>query len=226
MNQLMKLIQMNHQFQKSINLQLDLKDYERIGSYIPTRSSVAILERYLDSITGESNENATILIGPYGKGKSHLLLVLLAILHGELSEIEPIVAKIRKVDEIAAKRIDKLKQQKKKYLPVLVTANSGNDLNQSFILALREALLRENLENVAPESNYSEALAVIKNWEEKFPDTYRNLLVFLKKKNYTIKELTYELKLNNRKYFQIFTEMYPELTAGSQFHPMILSDAL
>lgn len=226
MNQLMKLIQMNHQFQKSINLQLDLKDYERIGSYIPTRSSVAILERYLDSITGESNENATILIGPYGKGKSHLLLVLLAILHGELSEIEPIVAKIRKVDEIAAKRIDVLKQQKKKYLPVLVTANSGNDLNQSFILALREALLRENLENVAPESNYSEALAVIKNWEEKFPDTYRNLLVFLKKKNYTIKELTYELKLNNRKYLQIFTEMYPELTAGSQFHPMIQSDAL
>ena len=31
-------------------VQLDLEDYERIGSYIPTRSSVAILKRYLEKI--------------------------------------------------------------------------------------------------------------------------------------------------------------------------------
>ena len=114
MNQLMKLVQMNHHFQKSVNLQLDLNDYERIGSYIPTRSSVAILDRYLDSVEGKSSENATILIGPYGKGKSHLLLVLLAILQGEAAQIAPIVEKIRKVDEITAKRIDVLKKEKKK----------------------------------------------------------------------------------------------------------------
>lgn len=34
MNHLMKLIQINHSFQKSVNLQLDLDNYERIGSYI------------------------------------------------------------------------------------------------------------------------------------------------------------------------------------------------
>ncbi len=226
MNQLMKLVQINHHFQKSVNLQLDLKDYERIGSYIPTRSSVAILDRYLDSIMGESSENATILIGPYGKGKSHLLLVLLALLHGEKKEIESIVDKIRKVNETTAKRIDTLKQEKKKYLPVLVTASAGNDLNQSFILALREALLRENIENVAPESNYSQALSVIENWKANFPETYRQLEVLLKDRSIRIKELIYELKLNNRKYLQIFTELYPALTAGSQFAPMIQSDAL
>lgn len=226
MNQLMKLVQMNHHFQKSVNLQLDLNDYERIGSYIPTRSSVAILDRYLDSVEGKSSENATILIGPYGKGKSHLLLVLLAILQGEAAQIAPIVEKIRKVDEITAKRIDVLKKEKKKYLPVLVSASVGNDLNQSFILALREALLREKLEDAAPESNYSEALSVIDNWKKNFPETYQNLLILLKKKSCTIRELTYELKLNNRKYLQIFTELYPLLTAGSQFAPMIQSDAL
>ena len=46
MNPLIKLIQINHSFQKSVNLQLDLDNYERIGSYIPTRSSIAILKRY------------------------------------------------------------------------------------------------------------------------------------------------------------------------------------
>lgn len=43
MNPLIKLIQINHSFQKSVNLQLDLDNYERIGSYIPTRSSIAIV---------------------------------------------------------------------------------------------------------------------------------------------------------------------------------------
>ena len=32
MNPLIKLIQINHSFQKSVNLQLDLDNYERIGS--------------------------------------------------------------------------------------------------------------------------------------------------------------------------------------------------
>ena len=84
MNHLMKLIQINHSFQKSVNLQLDLDNYERIGSYIPTRSSIAILKRYWNIVSGKSGESASVLIGPYGKGKSHLLLVLLALLHGLL----------------------------------------------------------------------------------------------------------------------------------------------
>lgn len=226
MNQLMELVQINHHFQKSVNLQLDLNDYERIGSYIPTRSSVAILDRYLDSITGKSSENSTILIGPYGKGKSHLLLVLLALLHGDKKEIEPIADKIRKVDETTAKRIDALKQADRRYLPVLVTASAGNDLNQSFIFALREALLRENIENTAPESSYSQALLVIENWKKNFPKTYQQLEVLLRDRNCGMKELLCELKLNNRKYLQIFTELYPALTSGSQFAPMIQSDAL
>ena len=73
MNHLMKLIQINHSFQKSVNLQLDLDNYERIGSYIPTRSSIAILKRYWNIVSGKSGESASVLIGPYGKGKSHLL---------------------------------------------------------------------------------------------------------------------------------------------------------
>lgn len=56
MNHLMKLIQINHSFQKSVNLQLDLDNYERIGSYIPTRSSIAILKRYWNIVSGIRGE--------------------------------------------------------------------------------------------------------------------------------------------------------------------------
>ena len=72
MRKCIELIQTNQSFRKSVNLQLDMGNYERIGNYIPTRSSVAILDRYFAAVAGKTAENATILIGPYGKGKSHL----------------------------------------------------------------------------------------------------------------------------------------------------------
>ena len=98
MNPLIKLIQINHSFQKSVNLQLDQDNYERIGSYIPTRSSIAILKRYWNIVSGKSGESASVLIGPYGKGKSHLLLVLLALLHGSMERDQVILGKIEKID--------------------------------------------------------------------------------------------------------------------------------
>ena len=66
-------------FQYSINLQYDLNKHSKIAGYIPTSASVEILKSYLTSIYYDSKERASILVGPYGKGKSHLLLILLAI---------------------------------------------------------------------------------------------------------------------------------------------------
>ena len=74
MEQWRNLIHINRNFQKAVNLQLDIGDHGRIEHYIPTRSSMLILRRYLKAVTGEAKEHATVLIGPYGKGKSHLLL--------------------------------------------------------------------------------------------------------------------------------------------------------
>lgn len=55
--------------------------------------------------TINNKEQATLLVGPYGKGKSHLLLVLLAILSmertGENTQIiEELADKISAVDEL------------------------------------------------------------------------------------------------------------------------------
>ena len=125
MNHLMKLIQINHSFQKSVNLQLDLDNYERIGSYIPMRSSIAILKRYWNIVSGKSGESASVLIGPYGKGKSHLLLVLLALLHGSMNQNQVILEKIEKIDPQLTDEIRQWIKQENKYLPVLVNSVPG-----------------------------------------------------------------------------------------------------
>ena len=79
---LVDLVRIDHRFEKSVNLLLDLNDESKLKLYIPTRSSIKLLAEYLEEVDTFSGKRANILIGPYGKGKSHLLLVLLAILSG------------------------------------------------------------------------------------------------------------------------------------------------
>ena len=168
MNHLMKLIQINHSFQKSVNLQLDLDNYERIGSYIPTRSSIAILKRYWNIVSGKSGESASVLIGPYGKGKSHLLLVLLALLNdGKGDRTKKTINKIEKVSKETAEKIKTIQSSVKPFLPVIISGTE-KDLNKEFIIALMESLRKNNLMNVAPESDYGKALEVIAKWQKDF----------------------------------------------------------
>ena len=72
-------ISFNKDFKSGINLYLSLNKTKKIESYIPTSSSLRILDDYICAVLN-NKEQATILIGPYGKGKSHLLLVLLSLL--------------------------------------------------------------------------------------------------------------------------------------------------
>ena len=73
------VIELNSNFKTAINLYLNLNNTDKVLSYIPTKSSVSFLGNYAEAVLN-NKEQATLLIGPYGKGKSHLLLVLLAVL--------------------------------------------------------------------------------------------------------------------------------------------------
>lgn len=76
-----ELIDTNQGFQASVNLELDLNRKDKIKGYIPTQQSVKVLGELLRSYyySTESQNRARVLIGPYGRGKSHLLLVLIAL---------------------------------------------------------------------------------------------------------------------------------------------------
>ena len=67
-------------FQFSINIEYDLLDNKKIKNYIPTASAIDIIEDVMLSTAPTSIDRARIFIGPYGKGKSHLALMLLALL--------------------------------------------------------------------------------------------------------------------------------------------------
>ena len=64
---LVDLVRIDHRFEKSVNLLLDLNDESKLKLYIPTRSSIKLLTEYLEEVDTFSGKRANILIGPYRK---------------------------------------------------------------------------------------------------------------------------------------------------------------
>ena len=67
-------------FQYSVNIGYDLNNDNKIKNFIPTASAIKLLEDILLSTAAASTERARILIGAYGKGKSHIMLTILSLL--------------------------------------------------------------------------------------------------------------------------------------------------
>lgn len=221
-------ISINDKFQNSINLSLDLNHMDKVDAYIPTRSSLEVLEGYIDNVLGKKKEYATILIGPYGKGKSHLLLVLLTLLRASKEcnkAAEQLLKRIEKGKPYLAEKIQTIQKEKKRFLPVLLV-HVQEDLNRGFLLALHEALLREGLKQLIPTTYFSEAIAVIEGWKKDYPNTYQSFSRFLIEEGTNAEKMIRQLSQYDKKSYEQFVRIYPKLTSGGIFQPMINMSAL
>ena len=225
---LSEFISFNSEFRNAINLDLNLNHKGKLLSYIPTKSSIDILKRYLKAIKNNTM-HASMLIGPYGKGKSHLLLVLLAILslnrnsEADRKIYKTLVDRISKVDDEAALLMNDIwKDSLGKFLPVVI--NCQEDVNQAFLLGLNKALKRAGLGELTPKTDYEYAVKTIDNWKESYPETYSAYHDMLKNKKISLNAMKAELLQYNKEYLGLFKEIYPLLTSGSVFNPLAESD--
>ncbi len=229
MPKLKEYISFNEDFKDSVNLYLDLNKAEKIKSYIPTISSIAVLKTYLEAIVNNKMQS-TILIGPYGKGKSHLLLLVLAVVSLDRKDkendklIKDLANRVGKVDPDAKKLILQV-WGKGRFLPILIMSTQG-DLNQAFMVGLNDALKREGLVDVAPETYYSYALETIALWRKDYKDTYVLFKDKLLESKVSERDMVAGLKACDREYLMLFKKVYPELTAGGVFNPLVNSEIL
>lgn len=234
MQQLNEMIEINRKFQKSINIRLDYNKRDKITSYIPTRASVQVLKTYLQQFIKEQGIKSTILVGPYGKGKSHLLLILLALLSKKNQDsdtpdtrqmLQEVVTKIAIIDQEAGEYASYLVASHHAYLPVIVSGVQS-DLSRALLLALKEALVREGLEHMVPDTYFEEAKKTITQWKECYPATYKAFLEYLNKAQISEQGFLLGLERYERENLEYFQKIYPALTAGSVFEPMVQMDLL
>lgn len=208
-------------FQYSVNIGYDLNNDDKIKNFIPTASGIKLLEDILLSTAVTSTERARILIGAYGKGKSHIMLTILSLLmKKDLSLFESILTKVS--GSKLYQNILNYYESDNKILPIIVTG-SNTSLNQALLLALQRTLSSNNLLDVMPETNYQAAVATIKRWKKEFPDTFYK---FEKSISVPVNSFLQRLDNFDVNAYEEFEQVYPLLTAGSVFNPFLGFDVV
>lgn len=178
----------------------------------------------------KNKDHSTILIGSYGKGKSHLLLILLAIVSMQRTKenneiVKSLLKKIRMVDEETFEIVSSVWNKKGRFLPVIISG-SIDDVSRSFMIALNDALKRENLMNLMPDTFFSIAEDTICRWKKEYPEVYINYEKALKKNGVSINDIKNGLKVCDPKALEVFKSVYPSLMGGEQFNPLTGSEVL
>ena len=144
-------------FQYSVNIAYDLGNNEKLQNFIPTKSALALLEEILQSTTDSATERARILIGAYGKGKSHIVLMILSMLmQRDLTLFEKTLPKLKENERLYQSVLNYY-ESGKRILPVVITGSSTS-LSQSFLVALQRTLTENDLLDIMPETNYKAAV--------------------------------------------------------------------
>ena len=212
-----KMISVASGFQYSVNIGFDLNNDDKLKNFIPTKSALTLLEEILISTNVNSTNRARVLIGAYGKGKSHIVLMILSMLMKKdinlFTKLLPFLQENPRLNQCVQNYYD----SDNKILPVVITG-SNTSLPQAFLLALQRTLAENDMLDIMPETNYKAAVAVINRWKTEFPATYSQLqnaisepvTVFLDKL----------IDFDTTAYEQ-FERIYPSLTAGSAFNPFL-----
>ncbi|MBR2142528.1 restriction endonuclease subunit S [Anaerovibrio sp.] len=209
-------------FQNSVNLGFDLHNVEKAGNFIPTNAALDFMEDIFKSVRDDAIDRARVLIGPYGKGKSHMVLTALALLlKRDISIFTHLLPKLEERQELKV-LVDEYYMSEKKLLPVIITGSSGS-IAQAFLIALERALRDDDLLDVMPETNYQAAIRCIDKWREEFPDTYK---AFVENISGSVGDFVERLQEFDITAYDEFQKLYPSLTAGSTFNPFLGFDVV
>ncbi|MCL2063958.1 MAG: hypothetical protein FWG98_06260 [Candidatus Cloacimonetes bacterium] len=218
MNKKSTIISIVKGFQTAINIAYDLRDYDKINRFIPTQSSLDIFEDILLSTATNSTQRAHTLIGAYGRGKSHIILVLLSLLSGNKKDLfTTTLEKIRKNNQPLYEFVNEYINNHHRLLPIVVHGNNTS-LSSSFLSALELTLKEEGMSDLMPETHFQAAIATIDSWEKQYPHTYE---LFSKELPCSVTDFGLSLKEYDTTSYEIFKEIYPKLTSGSLFNPFL-----
>ena len=119
-----KMISVASGFQYSVNIGYDLSSNEKLKNFIPTKSSLGLLEEILLSTAETSTERSRVLIGAYGKGKSHIVLTILSILmKRDLRLFEKLLPKLEEHPKLKQCVLNYY-ESPNKILPVVITGSN------------------------------------------------------------------------------------------------------
>lgn len=209
-------------FQYSVNIGFDLNNEDKLQNFIPTKSALELLEETLISTRPTSTDRARVLIGAYGKGKSHIMLMILSVLQKKDLQLFAKILPLVQENPMLFQAISNYYESDNKILPVVV-AGSNTSLSQAFLLALQRTLSENDMLDVMPETNYKAAATTIRRWQAEFPETYKRFAELI---DISPEAFVSQLEDFDSLSYEAFEKIYPVLTAGSVFNPFLGFDII
>lgn len=217
-----KLISVASGFQYSVNIGYDLNNEGKLKNFIPTKSALKLLKEILQSMSPDATERARVLVGAYGKGKSHIVLTIMSMLmQKDQSLFEHLMPKINEDPELKQLVDNYYSDKNNRILPVIINGTSAS-IPQAFLLALQRTL-EENDLDIMPETNFKAAVKTITKWEADYPKTYERFREII---SLPADVFISELEDYNIVVYEEFERIYPTLTSGSLFNPFVGFDVV
>jgi len=217
------MITTNQRFHSSVNIAFDFNDSDKVSSFIPTASASRLIENLFMSVAPDASSRAKVLIGAYGRGKSHIVLMTLALLYKKDNRIfKDFFSNIAKTLPRFSSFVEEYVGDKRRLLPIVITGNSSS-LAQSFLQALYTALRNEGLSNLMPSTNTQGVIDTIELWRKDYPDTFDK---FSNQIDTSVEDFIISLRNFSPDAYKEFIEVYPSLTSGGVFNSLAGLDIL
>ncbi|MDZ4554950.1 hypothetical protein [Bacillus cereus] len=203
-------------FKTSVNIKFDIGNREFLKRYIPTPSHTEVLKGVLEGFNTKMN-NAHIVIGPYGTGKSLVATILNNIVTKASPEkdINILINKFKYFDDNIATKIREVSQLEKKYIPVMLTGNEGR-FRKVLLGSIVKALKNEKIKFVIPGVS-RKIVDTIDIWKNDFPQTYTSFEELLNQSDKEIEVFLEQINKQDEVAVKYFEEIYPQLTSGASF---------
>ncbi len=209
-----KMILPNKDFQTSVNIEFDFGSKNKVEQLIPTDSVCVYLEELLRDVITSSNQRAKLLVGPYGKGKSHVVLAALTAMWAkDPAPFKKIISAYKQHGLGFGDTLEKFVSEGSRLLPVVISGSTA-DLRHALLSSLRKSLSNTGLMECMPQTNYDGALNVLTRWQSDYPDTIRRFETLT---GHSVSSIISRLKNMDTNAYELFVEFYPELTSGSSF---------
>ncbi|WP_422124321.1 hypothetical protein DHX103_05745 [Planococcus sp. X10-3] len=204
-------------FSTSVNLKFDIGNKEFVQRYLPTPSHAELLKGIIGGFLGEKNNNAHIMIGPYGSGKSLAATILADIFSNKIreSDFDKLILKFKDVDQEIYNKLTDAKNSDSYFIPVVLSGNEG-PFSRTIINSIVKSVKNAGYEINVP-GEVEEIQKTLMNWELEFPKTLNIFKRLLKDQGFTLARWLKELENNNEREIEWFKETYSNLSAGAKF---------
>ena len=214
-----QFIEVSSYFQRAVHLRYDLENSEALDRYVPTQSAVEAIGGILKGTLISATQRSYVLHAAYGSGKS-LFAVALAALFSRNPQLSQVIQRLEKRIHFTDKTIGEqlstyLDSDTPRLLPVVLVGDEG-DLGIALPRALGRTLKYLGIE-IALNTRFQTALQTISNWQQNYPDTYHQLERLLIEQQSDLDHYKNQLQAQEPDAYTLFEELYPILTAGSQF---------